>query len=556
MLKKRTITVLMVLLCLASSAFAQEQWDWKRISLLNCPRNNACPIRISDGKVLMVGGSGRSALGVYSSSSAEILDSVRGEWRFTSPMIVPRGGGNKMITLNDGRILLIGGLNSTDWTRSCEIFDPKTEKWTLADSMSFSRKRDITATKLQDGRVLITGGQTNSIVNGRYVNIKQCEIYDPATNKWKITDSMSAGRVDHSAVLLKDGRVLVAGGITNDTIPGRVCQIFDPKTEKWSSFPSMISDHNTFTLIVKEDSTVIAAGGGTSFVEIIKPGQSSWTRKPDLLMSISEYTPVIKANGNVIFCGGEIWSTYQEYDLTNYQPLYRKLIPDSVVYPMYVALGKGRILQAGGSKMIGDYVFYNITACYVYTNETVPVELTTFTGTASGGKVTLSWSTATETNNRGFEIERKTEEGSFNKIGYVQGNGTTTIPRQYSFTDNGISGQNICYRLKQVDYDGSYEFSKVVEINSGLPGEYSLEQNYPNPFNPATTIQYSVPQTARVSLTIYNMLGQVVSRLVNEEKPAGVYNVLYNAGNLSSGTYFYELRAGSFMQTRKFLLLK
>ncbi len=185
----------------------------------------------------------------------------------------------------------------------------------------------------------------------------------------------------------------------------------------------------------------------------------------------------------------------------------------------------------------------------------VPVELTSFTGIVSDNDVILSWSTASETNNRGFDIERSTDRNNFIHVGFVKGNGTTTQKSVYTFTDKNVNDGNYYYRLKQIDFDGSYTYSEVVnaDINNL---SYRLTQNYPNPFNPTTSISYSIPVKSFVSLEIFNELGQKVKTLVNGEKEAGNYNASFNAVNLPSGIYFYRLSANSFTETMKMILLK
>jgi len=188
----------------------------------------------------------------------------------------------------------------------------------------------------------------------------------------------------------------------------------------------------------------------------------------------------------------------------------------------------------------------------------LPVELTSFTASASGSDVTLNWATATETNNQMFEIERRIEHGQFTTIGYVEGHGTTTETQNYQFIDNisDIQATSLSYRLKQIDYDGSYEYSDIVEVTNLAPTDFALHQNYPNPFNPVTTISYSLPVKSQVELVVYNTLGESVTQLVNEEKVAGRYEAKFDATALPSGIYFYRIRAGSFTETRKMILLK
>ncbi len=189
-------------------------------------------------------------------------------------------------------------------------------------------------------------------------------------------------------------------------------------------------------------------------------------------------------------------------------------------------------------------------------NAPVPVELTSFNANVVDGKVNLTWVTATETNNSGFAIERSSNGGEFTQVGFVKGKGTTTERTSYSFVDNSVTSGKYTYRLKQVDFDGSYEYSKTVEVNVGLPTEFSLSQNYPNPFNPTTTINFALPKASNVKLTIYNALGKEVAVLVNGNLEAGNHSAVWNAENNASGMYFFKLEAGNFTSTKKMMLIK
>ena len=190
----------------------------------------------------------------------------------------------------------------------------------------------------------------------------------------------------------------------------------------------------------------------------------------------------------------------------------------------------------------------------------VPVELTSFTASVSNNSVVLNWITATELNNYGFEVERsKTQDArgeTWEKIGFVIGAGTTTEPHIYSFNDKLVTAGKYLYRLKQIDNEGTFEYSNIVEVSFMEPTEFSLEQNYPNPFNPVTTISFTVPEPGNVKLKVFDLLGQEVKTVVNEYKEAGAYSVSFDASNLNSGMYIYKIEYGSFTQTRKMTLLK
>ncbi|NUM60843.1 MAG: T9SS type A sorting domain-containing protein, partial [Ignavibacteriaceae bacterium] len=145
-----------------------------------------------------------------------------------------------------------------------------------------------------------------------------------------------------------------------------------------------------------------------------------------------------------------------------------------------------------------------------------------------------------------------------------EGHGTTSEQQKYSYKDSSLTSGKYSYRLKQIDYDGSFKYSKEMEVDLSTPLKYLLEQNYPNPFNPTTTISYSIKTSGQVQLKVYDMLGTEVASLVNENQEAGNYSVTFNAAELprrsgsalTSGIYFYTLTSGNFMETKKLILLK
>ena len=189
-------------------------------------------------------------------------------------------------------------------------------------------------------------------------------------------------------------------------------------------------------------------------------------------------------------------------------------------------------------------------------DDPMPVELTSFSATTIGKDVKLSWNTATEVNNYGFEVERSVVKGEWNKIGFVNGNGNSNSPKSYSFVDDKVNAGKYSYRLKQIDNDGQFEYSKVIEIDVNGAKKFELTQNYPNPFNPTKRIQFQLPTTGMVKLTLYNLLGQEIKTLVNEVKDAGTHTVNFDASDLNSGVYVYKIESGSFTQTRKMTLVK
>ena len=200
----------------------------------------------------------------------------------------------------------------------------------------------------------------------------------------------------------------------------------------------------------------------------------------------------------------------------------------------------------------------NLGGVYEYTFSFVPVELVSFSAEVFGGKVNLSWITATELNNYGFQIERRNAESTeWVNVGFVNGNGSTTETQYYSFSDNSVSIGKYFYRLKQLDFSGTYEYSSEIEVTIlEVLNDFTLKQNYPNPFNPSTRISFSIPQNSIVTLKVFDVLGNEIETLVNRDLEAGSYEIEFVGKNLTSGVYFYNITAGEFTKTMKMILSK
>lgn len=204
-----------------------------------------------------------------------------------------------------------------------------------------------------------------------------------------------------------------------------------------------------------------------------------------------------------------------------------------------------------------------------WSNAPLPVQLTNFAAIAGRSGVDLTWSTATELNNYGFEIERRMVSGSefqvsgsnndaWTVVGFVRGAGTSTAPQEYSYSDFGLDAGRYAYRIKQIDFGGAYTYYSAAEVEVGaMPNELALEPNYPNPFNPSTSISFTVPQDGPAVLKVFNMLGQEVATLFNEEAVAGrLYKATFDASSLPTGVYVSRLEFGGQAVMRKMLFVK
>lgn len=206
----------------------------------------------------------------------------------------------------------------------------------------------------------------------------------------------------------------------------------------------------------------------------------------------------------------------------------------------------------------------NITQNITFINPVeglLPVELSGFSGEYKNGEVKLNWTTSSEINNYGFEIQRaKLESGnelSWIKTGFVNGKGSSSDLTNYTFKERNIQSGKYRYRLKQIDYNGNFEYFLLEnEINIGIPIRYILHQNYPNPFNPVTVIRFEIPEEARVKISVYDITGKEVTSLTDDKYLPGVYEVKWDASSFAGGVYFYKITAGSFVQTKKIIYLK
>jgi hypothetical protein len=191
----------------------------------------------------------------------------------------------------------------------------------------------------------------------------------------------------------------------------------------------------------------------------------------------------------------------------------------------------------------------------------LPVKLQSFTYSVNGRNVNLNWATSMEENNAGFDVERKSESGNWTKVGYIAGKGNSNQVNNYKFTDNKVESGKFSYRLKQIDYNGNFEyFTLSGDVTVGTPSKYMLSQNYPNPFNPVTKIDFEIPQDSKVSMKVYDITGKEVTKLFEGVKSAGFHTIQFDGSSLSTGIYFYRLVASSNGQetviTKKMNLIK
>jgi hypothetical protein len=353
----------------------------------------------------------------------------------------------------------------------------------------------------------------SSVGNSGYVNL------DYSTDGGAAWDTIAIHQLD-------DGDY--EGWIVPNT-PSENCKI---RVSDVDGNPSMLSD-SIFTIKALQTIVITYPKGG----EVFEVGS-----KPILTYTSAENSGYVNLDYSTD--GGLTWDTIAVNT------------PDDGEYSDWIvpntpsANCKIRVSAADGDpSAISDSIFT--------IQDIIPVELVSFSASLDKKTIILIWKTVTEINNKGFEIERASQ-GGWEKIGFVSGAGTSAEIKDYSFPDNTLSvSGDYTYRLKQIDYDGTFIYSNEVLVEANLiPDKLTLSQNYPNPFNPTTTIRYGLPSDGDVKLVIYGVLGNEVALLVNEKKEAGTYEVTFNGSSLANGIYVYRLQAGNSVQTRKMVLLK
>jgi hypothetical protein len=486
---------------------------WRQTGSTNANSAIYSMILLPNGKVF--------AITSESNVDCELYDPVAGEWTITSEFPSEIVLSDPATTqLQNGNILISGGFfNNWDFSDSCYIFDYQTENWSFAGTMNAPRVGHK-AILLDDGRVFIAGGSLNSI---NYGISASCELYDPVNGTYAYTDSMLYPRAAHSLLKLSDGRVLILGGMVSNVVNyGNLVEIFDPATGQIDSLGYM-------TISMFDRVFCCQLLDGRVFIADCKDNFDSTPFRWEIFDL---------STGSTIF-----W----DYGLDN---SYR--FEDFIVLPEY-----GHQVLSLGSIHFPWEIGFPTKKVALFKPEFVPVEMAVFTADVLDGDVVLNWTTATETNNSGFYVERDCKDDpGWKELGYVEGNGTTTELCSYTFTDTPPAAGTYYYRLRQVDFDGTTEYSTYVEATVTTPTEFALHQNYPNPFNPATLISYSLPEAAEVRLTVFNQTGEQIAMLYNGMQEAGLHEAEWNGMEYPSGVYYVRLEAGQFTQSIKMMLLK
>src|SRR3972149_8603070 len=389
------------------------------------------------------------------------------------------------------------------------------------------------------------------------ISLALVSIHINAQNWWTQKSQIPTPRAAAPACVI-DNKIYVIGGYSPSFGNFAVNEVYDPSTDTWQT-KSPLPQARGYLSCAVVNGIIYAIGGGyptaTKRVDAYDPLTDSWVQKQN--MPTARFGMQACTYGNKIYLigGGQSQNTalgtVEVYDPVNDTWEQGDNMPIISVF-LTGAIVNDKIYVIGGTSNWTTGVL-NV---WEYSPPVIPVELTSFTATANGKEVTLYWTTATELNNHGFEIQRKALYGDFVTIAFVKGQGTTTQQNKYSFADKNLDEGKYSYRLKQMDYGGEFSYSSTVEVDVRMLDKFALDQNYPNPFNPSTTIGYVLQKRSNTKLTLLNALGEEIAILLNEEQDKGYHKVEFDGSKLTSGVYFYKLQGGNFVETKKMILLR
>ena len=472
-------------------------------------------------------------------------------------------------------IYQFGGGSTTQHTQVAR-YDVAANTWSNTGFAAIpSGMSAATAVTIGD-KIYVFGGQSTAGLGRTYM-------YDPVANTWATKANMLTLVTDALVVKFEDDNyVYVIGGgdgLFGTTVQNAV-QLYNVTADTYTActpLPAAVSMLGGGLLnytIIATGGWIGAAGPGNTYKGVINPAdptQITWTtvaaypaggvtRMASFPVTLGTYPSA----AGIFFTGGAVGGA----TLTGATHLYNfctdawEVLTPNLAQPRSNFKGCGKmdnvVYAIAGFTTVGvgtnDRATLTDIAGNCYTP--VPVELTSFTASVIGNSVNLVWETASELNNSGFSVERTSANSEYTEVGFVPGFGTTTEAKSYSFSDQNLQNGIYLYRLKQIDFDGTFEYSEEIEVEVITPASFSLDQNYPNPFNPSTRIKYSVPESGNIRLSVYNTVGEEVAVLVNGFSQAGSFDVTFDASNLSTGVYLYKLQSANSVQTKKMMLLK
>jgi hypothetical protein len=527
---------------------------------------------------------GISGVDFNANTSPQIINEVKGDevlstlaWASLAPSInaYSRSCVAYITIGGNDYIYQFGGGSTTQHTQVAR-YDVAANTWSNTGFAAIpSGMSAATAVTIGD-KIYVFGGQSTAGLGKTYM-------YDPVANTWATKANMLTLVTDALVVKSEDNNyVYVVGGgdgLFGTTVQNAV-QLYNVTTDTYTActpLPAAVSMLGGGLLnytIIATGGWIGAAGPGNTYKGVINPAdptQITWTtvaaypaggvtRMASFPVTLGTYPSA----AGIFFTGGAVGGA----TLTGATHLYNfctdawEVLTPNLAQPRSNFKGCGKmdnvVYAIAGFTTVGvgtnDRATLTDIAGNCYTP--VPVELTSFTASVIGNSVNLVWETASELNNSGFSVERTSANSEYTEVGFVPGFGTTTEAKSYSFSDQNLQNGIYLYRLKQIDFDGTFEYSEEIEVEVITPASFSLDQNYPNPFNPSTRINYSVPESGNIRLSVYNTVGEEVAVLVNGFSQAGSFDVTFDASNLSTGVYLYKLQSANSVQTKKMMLLK
>lgn len=476
-------------------------------------------------------------------------------------------------------IYQFGGGSGAQYTTVAK-YDVTANTWTTTGLAAIPVAMSSASAVAIGSKIYLFGGESAAGLGKTYM-------YDPVANTWTAKANMLTAVTDATVLKFNDQYVYLIGG--GDGLFGTVVrnsvQLYDVTTDTYTACTNLPAATSMMGGGLLGNTIIVGSGwNGTTGTAVMYKGVIGTPMTSITWTTIAAYPgtgttrmasgPIVLNNSyptaaGVFFTGGAIagstvtGNTYFYNICSNaWETLTPALAP--VRSNMKLAFNGFNIayVVAGytGTAGIGNVSKATFAAIAGNCYSLVPVELISFEASTNGNSISLNWKTATEINNKGFEVQRKMGD-EFKAVAFLDGHGTTTQTQTYSFNDNDLAVGSYSYRLKQMDYNGAYEYSEVVNVEINAPAVFALDQNYPNPFNPSTKINFSLAADSKVNLTVYNLLGQAVAVIAEGLLTAGSYSYNFDASKLSTGVYFYQLDAQgtngtNFKTIKKMMLTK
>lgn len=464
------------------------------------------------------------------------------------PVGMYMGAGTSYYDGAAGYLFSIGG-NSTNKTEANK-FNFETNTWTTLAPLPVPRV--VTTAAATQGAVYLIGGSDGASTP---VYVNTVYKYTISSNAWTTVAPIPATVGWGKAYAYQDSLIYLVGGYDGTNYLATV-YVYNVNNNTWRSCTPLPEGLIGGAMAIYGNKIVNVGGAGASVVATTYVGEISQTDRSQITWTTGAPFPLgarfrwdaAKWHEGIIFVGGSSSTAWTgSTDCYVYKVATNTWVAQAPKTVAMLGGAVGSIQYPNNSWKLGVATGYTGSEVSLATeifvdNSYIPVELTSFVASVSEGKVLLNWTTATEMNNSGFFVEKNSGNG-FETIGFVSGNGTSTNQMNYSFADKFVKSGVFTYRLKQVDFDGSYNYSPeiIVDAENINPTDFSLRQNYPNPFNPSTTINFSLPVDSKVTLKVFNVLGQEVITLINSNMTAGYHDVKFNASAINSGVYFARI---------------